>query len=216
MPEGLSFVEAAALTCSGLTAWNGLYGLSDRQLKPGDWVLTQGTGAVSLFAIQFAKAAGAKVIATTGSPSKVQALERLGADHIFNYKETSDWGTQAKTLTGGRGVDHILEVAGPTSMEQSLNAIAMGGVISVIGYVGGFEAEKEPSFLRVLLSCAIVRGILIGSRVQMEAMCRAVENDIDNLRPVIDAKTFSLEQLRDAYDYQWSGKHVGNIGVTID
>lgn len=108
MPEGLSFEEAATLTCAGLTAWNALYGLSDKQLKPGDWVLTQGTGGVSIFGVQFAKAAGAKVIATTGSEEKAETLKKLGADHIINYKKTTNWGEEAKKLTGGVGVDHII------------------------------------------------------------------------------------------------------------
>lgn len=215
MPEGLTWTEASALTCSGLTAWNALYGLTDRQIKPGEWVLTQGTGAVSLFAVQFAKAAGARVISTTGSPSKVKQLEQLGADHILNYKENTNWGDKAKELTGGRGVDHVIEVAGGTSMDQSLNAIKMGGVISVIGYVGG-DADKGPSFLRALTSCCIVRGILIGNRLQMEAMCKAVSGNLKQLRPIIDSNTFRLEKLKEAYEYQWSAKHVGNVGIIIE
>jgi NADPH:quinone reductase-like Zn-dependent oxidoreductase len=117
MPSNLDFLQGSTLTCAGLTAWNGLYGLESRGLKPGDWVLTQGTGGVSMFAVQFAKAAGAKVIATTSSAAKGEKLKSLGADHVINYKEVSNWGEEAKKLTpGGRGVQHILEVGGPNTM----------------------------------------------------------------------------------------------------
>jgi NADPH:quinone reductase-like Zn-dependent oxidoreductase len=119
MPSNLNYLEGATLVCAGLTAWNGAYGLESRALKPGDYVLTQGTGGVSIFALQFAKAAGAKVIATTSSKAKAEMLKKLGADHVINYKEDANWGETAKKLTkGGEGVDHILEVGGPTTMKQ--------------------------------------------------------------------------------------------------
>lgn len=131
VPANLSLMEAATLPCAALTAWNALYGLESRALKPGQTVLTQGTGGVSIFAVQFAKAAGARVIATTSSAEKADQLKKLGADHVINYKETPNWGEQAKGLTpGGRGVEHVVEVGGPTTMAQSLKAIARDGVIS--------------------------------------------------------------------------------------
>ncbi|QGI79739.1 hypothetical protein CEK25_006468 [Fusarium fujikuroi] len=215
MPSNLDFHEAATLTCAGLTAWNGLYGLEGKKLLPGQWVLTQGTGGVSIFAVQFAKAAGAKVIATTSSAEKAKLLEKLGADHIINYRETPEWGAKAKELTGGAGVDHIIEVAGPTSMKQSLNAIKIDGVISIIGFVGGTD-KSDPGFLDCLSNLCTTRGLLVGSRAQMEDMCRAVEANPDKLRPVVDPKIFSLEQLREAYEYQWSGKHQGKVCVKIE
>ena len=141
MPSNLNYLEGATLCCAGLTAWNGLYGLASRKLTPGDWVLTQGTGGVSIFAVQFAKAAGAKVIATTSSREKADKLKQLGADHVINYKEDSSWGQTAKKLTGGVGVQHILEVCGPNTMKQSLEAIAIDGVISIIGFLGGFKVH---------------------------------------------------------------------------
>jgi NADPH:quinone reductase-like Zn-dependent oxidoreductase len=120
MPSNLDFLQGSTLVCAGLTAWNGLYGLESRSLKPGDWVLTQGTGGVSMFAVQFAKAAGAKVIATTSSAAKGDKLKALGADHVINYKEVENWGEEAKKLTpGGRGVQHILEVGGPNTMVRT-------------------------------------------------------------------------------------------------
>ncbi|PHH64735.1 hypothetical protein CDD81_3997 [Ophiocordyceps australis] len=215
MPSCLSPLEASTLPCAGLTAWNALYGLIDKQLKPGDWVLTQGTGGVSIFALQFAKAAGARVVATTGSPDKINALRKLGADYIINYKETPEWGAEARRLTGGEGFAHIIEVAGPKSMAQSLTAIKLDGLISIIGFVGG-GSKSQPGFSDCLANVCTVRGILVGSRVQMEAMCAAIEANPDKLRPVIDKKIFKLEQLKEAYEYQFSGKHFGKVCIGID
>ncbi|PNY25621.1 Zinc-type alcohol dehydrogenase-like protein [Tolypocladium capitatum] len=214
MPESLTPLEAATLTCAGLTAWNALHGLADNRVTAGQWVLTQGTGGVSIFALQFAKVAGARVIATTGSDGKVSVLKELGADHVINYKETPDWGAVAKELTGGVGVDHVVEVAGPKSMAQSIAAIRMGGVISIIGYVGGY-AKDQPGFLDCLAKSFTARGILVGSRVQMEDMCRAVEANPERLRPVVDKKVFRLEELKEAYEYQWSGQHFGKVCIQI-
>jgi NADPH:quinone reductase-like Zn-dependent oxidoreductase len=175
MPSNLDFLQGSTLVCAGLTAWNGLYGLESRSLKPGDWVLTQGTGGVSMFAVQFAKAAGAKVIATTSSAAKGEKLKALGADHVINYKEVANWGEEAKKLTpGGRGVQHILEVGGPNTMvriifpfraeivkqriankfpqTQSLKAISFDGVISIVGFLGGVKGEQQPTFLDCLVS----------------------------------------------------------------
>ncbi|KAF4469197.1 alcohol dehydrogenase [Fusarium albosuccineum] len=215
MPSNLEFHEAATLTCAGLTAWNALFGLTDKKVLPGQWVLTQGTGGVSIFAVQFAKAAGAKVIATTSSSEKAKLLEKLGADHIINYRETPEWGAKAKELTGRVGVDHVVEVAGPVSMRQSLNSIKIDGVISIIGFVGGTDKE-QPGFLDNLTHLCTTRGLLVGSRVQMEEMCRAIEANPEKLRPVVDPKIFSLDQLKEAYEYQWSGNHQGKVCVKIE
>lgn len=197
MPSNLNYLEAASLTCAGVTAWNALYGLESKKLMPGDWVLTQGTGGVSIFAVQFAKAAGARVIATTSSKDKAEKLKSFGADEIINYKEDSNWGETAKKITGGRGVQHILEVGGPNTMTQSLKAIGIDGVISVIGFLAGAAGEKQPSFLDALMSMCTVRGILVGSRLQFEDMNRAIE--ANNIKPVIDEKVFKLEEVKEAY-----------------
>lgn len=195
MPSNLDFVEASTLTCAGLTAWNALYGL--KQLAPGDWVLTEGTGGVSIFALQFAKAAGARVIATTSSASKGDRLKQLGADHVINYKEDTNWGETAKKFTGGRGVQHIVEVGGPNTLSQALKAIAIDGVISIIGFLGGAAAEGTPTMLDALMSICTVRGVLVGSRHQFEDMNRAVE--ANNIKPVVDEKIFTLDQAPEAY-----------------
>ncbi len=168
MPENLNYLEGATLTCAGLTAWNALYGL--KQLMPGDYVLTQGTGGVSMFAVQFAKAAGAIVIATTSSAEKEKKLKALGADHVINYKTTPNWGEVAKNLTHDKeGVHHVVEIGGPATMSQSLKAVKIDGVITVIGFVAK-EGEKQPGFMDVLTATCTVRGLLVGNRSQMDDM----------------------------------------------
>jgi NADPH:quinone reductase-like Zn-dependent oxidoreductase len=213
LPKGLSFLEGATLPCAAVTAWNALYGL--RKLLPGQWVLTQGTGGVSIFGVQFAKAAGARVIATTSSTEKAKLLKKLGADHIINYKENTEWGAEVREITDGRGVDHVLEVAGPTSMAQSLKSIRIEGIISIIGFVGGVKGDKEPGFIENLTRLCTTRGILVGGRDLMQDMCLAIEGNVERLRPVIDSKIFKLEQLKEAYEYQWSGQHQGKVCIDL-
>lgn len=174
MPKNLSYLEAGTLSCSALTAWNALYGL--KAVQAGDWVLTQGTGGVSISGLQFAKAAGARVIATTSSAAKAEVLKKLGADHVINYKEIPNWGEEAKKLTGGAGVDHVIEVGGATTVAESLKAVAIGGIITIIGWIGG-EGEAGPVFPQILASQAVVRGIVVGSREQFEAMVCIMETD---------------------------------------
>ncbi|KAH7136766.1 putative alcohol dehydrogenase [Dactylonectria estremocensis] len=214
MPKGLSFTEAATLSCAGLTAWNALFGLVGKQPTAGQWVLTQGTGGVSVFAVQFAKAAGARVIATTSSSEKAKLLERLGADHVINYRETPGWGAAAKELTGGRGVDLVVEVAG-TAMEQTMASLKLDGTISIVGAVGGEAKEKQPGLLDCWMGLCTARGVWVGNRVQMEDMCRAIEANMDKLRPVVDSTVFTLEQVPEAYEYQWAGKHQGKVCIEI-
>lgn len=227
MPSTLDFKQGSTLPCAALTAWNGLYGLESKALKPGDTVLTQGTGGVSIFALQvshapscvpkdllnsgtttdnvwqqFAKIAGARVIATTGSDSKADTLRKLGADVVINYKTDPSWGESAKKASPhGLGVDHILEVGGPSSMAQSLKAIKPEGVISIIGFLGGMGKE-QPSFLECLNCICTVRGVLVGSRLQFEAMNEAI--DTNGLKPMVDEKVFALEELREACQYMVS------------
>jgi NADPH:quinone reductase-like Zn-dependent oxidoreductase len=213
MPSSLNWLEASTLSCAALTAWNALYGL--KPLLPGDTVLTQGTGGVSIFAVQFAKAAGATVIATTSSAAKVEVLKKLGADHVINYKDEPNWGEVAKALTPkGEGCAHIIEVAGPVTMAQSLKAIKIDGLISIIGFVGGNATDAQPGFLDTLMNICIVRGILVGSRTQFEDMNRAIE--ANKIKPVVDEKVFSLEELRESYEYMWDQKHFGKVTIKIE
>lgn len=148
---------------------------------------------------QFAKAAGARVIATTSSSKKAEFLQKLGADHVINYKTDPNWGESVKALTPDKaGVEHILEVGGPTTLAQSLHAIKPEGVISIIGFLGGYSKD-QPSFLEALSRSCIVRGLLVGSRQLFEAMNRAI--DSVGIKPVIDEKVFALEDLKEAYQY---------------
>lgn len=214
MPSTLSFQEGSTLSCAAVTSWNALYGIEGRSLKPGHTVLTQGTGGVCCFGVQFAKAAGATVIATTSSASKAQTLKKLGADHVIKYNEVSDWGKQAKDLSpGGLGVDHILEVGGPKTMAQSLKAIKPEGVISIIGFLGGMSRD-QPSFLDCLNNACTVRGVMVGSKAQFDQMNAAI--DANNIKPVVDEQVFNLEDLKEAYQYLWDKKHFGKVTIRID
>jgi NADPH:quinone reductase-like Zn-dependent oxidoreductase len=214
MPQSLSAEEASTLSCAALTAWNALYGLKSNALKPGDVVLTQGTGGVSMFAVQFAVAAGATVISTTSSEEKAKKLEALGAHHVINYKSDPNWGETAKKFTsGGQGVDHILEVGGPTTMVQSLKAIKMEGVISIIGFLGGMSKD-QPSFLDCLNNVCTVRGVLVGSRLQFDDMNRAIE--ANKIKPVVDERVFKLDEAKEAYQYMWDQKHLGKLVIRVD
>ncbi|KAL1956649.1 hypothetical protein VTO42DRAFT_6899 [Malbranchea cinnamomea] len=212
-PKNLSHAEASTLTCAGLTAWNALYGL--KTLKPGQTVLVQGSGGVSVFGLQFAKAAGAKVIATTSSPQKAEKLQKLGADHVINYKTDPNWGETARQLTpNGEGVDFILEVGGPGTLEQSLKCIRYEGIICLIGFLGAGDPKGQPSIMDALSKICTIRGVYVGSKQMMEDMVRAIEaNDI---HPVVDEKVFTLEQAREAYEYMWAQKHFGKLTIKIN
>ncbi|EXJ89631.1 alcohol dehydrogenase [Capronia epimyces CBS 606.96] len=213
-PSSLSPIEASTLTCAPLTAWNALYGLASKALKPGDVVLTQGTGGVSLAAVQFAAAAGATVIATTSSDDKARKLKELGAHHVLNYKTTPDWGDKAKALTpNGEGVDHVIEVGGAGTLAQSLKAVKLEGVITIIGFLGGVQKENTPSLLDALTSVTTVRGIVVGSKQQFQDMNRAIEANA--IRPVVDQTIFKFDQAKDAYQYQWDQKHFGKVVIEL-
>jgi NADPH:quinone reductase-like Zn-dependent oxidoreductase len=208
MPKGWTFDEAATLPCAALTAWRGMY--VETRTKPGDWVLVQGTGGVSIFALQFAKATGARVIATSSSEAKMEKLRALGADHVINYKGTPDWGKKAFELTGGRGVDEVVEIGGPGTMAQSINACRPGGHISLIGVLTGVSGEVPTAALfsrNITLS-----GITVGSRRQQEDMVDAI--DATGFKPVIDSR-YPLDQIAAAFAHQASQQHFGKIVLTI-
>ncbi|KAK5951751.1 hypothetical protein OHC33_007043 [Knufia fluminis] len=212
-PTNLTPTEAGTLSCAPLTAWNALYGVQSQALKPGQTVLTQGTGGVSIAAVQFAVAAGANVIATSSSDEKCGMLKKLGAQRTINYKTTPNWGEIAKSISPGKeGVDYVIEVGGPNTMEQSMKAIKPEGIITVIGFVGGAGAEKQPSTLDALTNMCTIRGILVGSKKQFQDMNRAI--DAGNIHPVVD-KTFEFEQAKEAYQYQWDQKHVGKVVIQL-
>ncbi|KAL4878468.1 hypothetical protein BJY04DRAFT_113243 [Aspergillus karnatakaensis] len=212
-PSNLNPLEASTLTCAGLTSWNALFGL--KPLLPGQTVLVQGTGGVSIFALQFAKAAGATVIATTSSEAKSKKLKDLGADHVLNYKDQPNWGEVARSLTRDNvGVDHIIEVGGAGTLEQSFKAIKFEGVISIIGFLGGVDPKTIPNVLQTLSSICTVRGVYVGSKALMQDMVKAVE--ASDIHPVVDEKVFTLDQAREAYEYMWAQKHFGKLTIKID
>jgi len=208
-PKGLSHEESATLTCAGVTAWRAV--VTDGQVKPGATVLVQGTGGVSLFALQFAKAAGAIVIATSSSAEKLDRLQALGADHVINYRTTENWGEAALAFTGGLGVDHIIEVGGPNTLRQSFIAARTGGHVALIGAVGGFEVDAMP-FIMVQGKRLRLQAVTVGSRQDQLAMVRGIETH--GIKPVIDS-SFPLEQLADAFRHLKSGKHFGKICIEI-
>lgn len=207
-PKGYSDAEAATLPCAALTAWRGL--MVAGSCKPGDIVLVQGSGGVSIFALQFAKAAGATVIATSSSGEKLERLKDLGADHLINYKETPDWGKAALQWTGGRGVDHVVEIGGPGTLTQSIYACRSGAHIALIGVLTGVSGEVPTALF--FSKNLVMTGITVGSKTDQQAMIEAIEaNDI---RPVIDSH-FPLDKLADAFRHQEAQKHFGKIVVDI-
>ena len=204
IPQGFSFSEAATLPCAALTAWRAL--MSKARIKPGDWVLTQGTGGVSIFALQFAKAAGARVIATSSSAEKLSKLTELGADYVINYKDEPKWSKKAKEITGGRGVDEVVEIGGAGTFEQSLRACRLGGHISLIGVLAGFSGEV--SIAQMFSQNIAIDGITVGSKQEQEDMIRSIE--ANQIRPVI-SDSFALEGIGDAFSHQAAQKHFGKI-----
>lgn len=207
-PKGFSHAEAATLTTAGLTAWRALVG--DGQLKAGDTVLVLGTGGVSIFALQIARAMGATVVATSSSDEKLERLCDLGADHTVNYKTHPDWGQRVLDWTGGRGVDHIVEVGGPATLPQSITALRIGGHIALIGVLTGLEGPIPTAAL--MAKQARLQGLIVGSRRQQMDLVRAMETT--GVRPVID-RAFPLADIADAFRLQGGGGHFGKIVLDI-
>ena len=207
-PAGFSHAEAATLTCAGLTAWRALF--VDYAVKPGDTVLVQGTGGVSIFALQFAKAAGATVIATSSSNEKLERVRELGADHLINYKEVEAWGPRALEITGGRGVDCVVEIGGAGTLDQSMLATRVGGHVALIGVLAGFAGPVQTALL--FSKNLKVQGLTVGSRAMQQDMIAAIE--ANGIKPVI-SDTFALADLADAFRHQESGSHFGKIAVEI-
>lgn len=207
-PRGWTHAEAATLTTAGLTAWRAL--VADGGLKAGDTVLVLGTGGVSIFGLQLAKAMGATVIATSSSDAKRERLRALGADHTINYTTDPLWGATVRQWTpGGRGVDHVLELGGPGTLAQSIDATRVGGHISLIGTVTGRSGEVPTGML--MRKQIRLQGLIVGHRRQQQEMVRGLE--ASGLRPVIDRSFAGLESLADAFRHEVSGKHFGKICV---
>jgi len=203
-PRGYSHVEAATLPCAALTAWRAL--VVEGGVKPGDTVLVLGSGGVSVFALQFAKLAGATVIATSSSDAKLERLRAIGADHLINYRTTPGWGERAREFTLGLGVDHVIEVGGPGTMEQSIIASRVGGRIALIGILTGLGGQV--SFIEVLAKHLRMKGLIVGSRRHQLEMIRAI--DASGLKPVVDS-IHPLDGLADAFRHQEGHRHFGKI-----
>lgn len=218
IPDYLSFEEASCLPCAALTAWNALYGLVP--IRPGQTVLLQGTGGVSTFGLQIAQAAGARTIVTSSSDEKLEKAKKLGATYGINYRTTPHWAAEAKKITNGRGVDHIIEVGGTLTLQASFDAIALNGLIHCIGHItnpdplgaGRNLHSPDAAFLALDRLC-IVRGVVVGSREQLQEMLACFE--VNEIRPVID-RVFGFEQAREAYDHLWSSRHTGKVVIRIE
>ncbi|KFZ15699.1 hypothetical protein V502_05442 [Pseudogymnoascus sp. VKM F-4520 (FW-2644)] len=199
LPKSLSFAEGSTLPCAAVTAWNCLFGLESRSLKKGDVLLTQGTGGVSIFAIQFALAIGATVISTTSTSEKEEKLKQLGVHHVLNYKSNLDWGVEAKSLTpDGLGVHHVIEVGGEATIPQSLKAIRPEGVVSMVGFLGG-KSNSPASFSLIQNALCIIRGINVGSRKMFQDMNSFVE--ANGIKPIVSNRMFGFQEAREAYQY---------------
>lgn len=207
IPQGWTFQDAATITTSGLTAWRAL--VVNGQLKAGEYVLIQGTGGVSIAALQIAKAMGARVIATSSSNDKLTKMQQLGADHVINYKETPAWGEKVLELTFGIGVDHVVEVGGPATLNQSLIAVKVGGHIAQIGVLSGNEANIP--VMGILGKQVRLQGLAVGSCQAQKEYVQAL--GVIDANPVID-RTFTYHQLAEAFDYLQSGAHFGKVCIT--
>ncbi|MGL3109028.1 zinc-dependent alcohol dehydrogenase family protein [Bradyrhizobium sp. BR 1432] len=208
-PDHLSDLEAAALPCAGLTAWSATVKLGG--VRAGQTVLTQGTGGVSIFALQFAKMCGARVIATSSNEAKLERLKSLGADVTINYRTAPDWGKKARDLTG-QGVDLVVEVGGVGSLDESIRAIRIGGTIAFIGVLAG----PPPAELRLplmVMQQQRLQGVTVGSVEDLQAMCDAIA--INRMRPVID-KTFPFDQVPEAFRHMASGAHFGKVAIAVE
>ena len=208
VPAHLTDEEAATLPCAAVTAWSAL--MVQGTLKPGETVLVQGTGGVSLFALQFARLAGAQVIVISSSDEKLEQARLLGATEGINYKKIPDWDKEVLKLTGGRGVDYVVEVGGAGTLSRSLNAVRTGGQVSLIGILSGISAEM--STLPILMKQVRVQGIYVGSRATFEQMNNAIA--LHKLKPVID-RVFPFEEAIGAFKYMEKGGHVGKIVIRI-
>lgn len=205
-PAGYDAVEAATITTAGLTAWRAL--ITDGGLKAGDTVLVLGTGGVSIWALQIARAMGAQVIVTSSSDEKLERAKAMGVAFTINYKAEPAWGSKVRDWTNGRGVDHVIEVGGPGTLAQSFNAVRIGGHIALIGVLTGVSGDVPTALL--MARQARLQGLIVGNRREQQDFVRAIE--ATGIRPVVD-RTFPLEGLADAFRYEEGASHFGKIGV---
>ncbi len=209
LPASLSYAQGATLPCAAVTAWQSL--VTKGNISSGDWVLIQGTGGVSMFALQIARMHGARAIVLSSSDEKLAIASKLGATATINYTANPEWAEQVRVITEQQGVNHVVEVGGPTTFHQSLQCVAVGGQVNVVGYVGGKEGNLNP--LQILQSHATVRGIAAGPASTLRALCQAIE--ANQLQPVIDS-TYHWHEYKQALNHLAAGKHVGKIVLDFD
>lgn len=207
-PGHLSDAEAATLPCAAVTAWHAL--ITEGQLRPGDRVLVQGTGGVSIFALQFARMIGAEVMITSSSAEKLARARALGAAHGVDYRQNPEWGKAARAWSRGEGVDHVVEVGGAGTLEQSLRAVRPGGQVSVIGVLSG--AASPINIMPILMQQIRLQGIIVGSRAIFAEMCRGIE--ATGMRPVID-RVFAFDHCLDALAHMRAGRHFGKVVISL-
>lgn len=208
IPDHLSYEEAACLPCAAVTAWNALF-RSGRPTKAGDTVLVLGTGGVSIAALQLARAAGARVIATSSSDEKVERVKALGASDVINYRRTPEWEQEVRRLTSGRGVDCVVEIGGAGTLARSMRSLARGGKIALIGFLAGREGDTNPTPL--MMTGSSLHGIFVGDREMFEEMNRAII--VNRITPVID-RVFPFDEAPAAYKFHASGAFVGKVVIT--
>jgi len=208
IPDALSFEEAATLPTAALTAWNALFEVGD--LKPGETVLVQGSGGVSIFALQFALAAGARVFAITGSEAKVARLERLGVEHVIRYEKEPEWGRVVLEITRGVGVDHVVETGGASTIDESIKAAAIGGSISLVGLLTGAGGRLD--MLPILAKTLRIEGVMVGSVEMFERMIGMIEHL--GIRPTIDS-AFEMQDVAAALEYLQCGRHLGKVVIKV-
>lgn len=209
IPAHLSFEEAATLPCAGVTVWNALVH-GPRCVRPGDTVVTLGTGGVSIFALQLAKLAGARVIITSSSDAKLERAKSLGADHGINYKTTPEWEKKVLELTDGQGAEHVIDTGGAGTLPHSYLAVGPGGIVNVIGVMTRPEGDLSPYPL--MMKFAMVRGIFVGAREHFEGLMRAVT--VNRMKPVVD-KTFEFDDAVEAFKALKAAQHFGKIVIRI-
>ena len=209
IPAHLTYLEASTLPCAALAAWSAVMGSG--KARPGQRVLVQGTGGVSMFALQFAHMAGAEVIMVSSSEAKLERARALGADHGINYAETPDWAAAVLDLTAGGGADLIVDVTGPSTIEKSMAAVASGGAISQVGVLSGFTINVP--VLALMSKSVKIQGVINGSRETFEEMMSAIA--MHEMRPILD-RTFTLEQLPDALEHMKSRSHIGKLTISME
>jgi NADPH:quinone reductase-like Zn-dependent oxidoreductase len=208
IPDGLTCEEAACLPCAGVTAWHALF-RAGRAIHAGDTVLVLGTGGVSIFALQFARAAGARVIATSSSDEKIQRLQSMGASEAFNYTRTPDWEKEVLRATG-RGVDCVIEVGGGGTFARSVQSLARGGKVCLIGFVAGRDGDTNP--FPLMYKGGSLHGIFVGDREMFEEMNRAIV--VNRVKPVID-RVFPFEEAKQAFAHHASGQFMGKVVIRL-